>query len=184
MDKNLLEKNNLNAIFKLINNYLNHQKKGRKFIKFDAVYDSSFIPLLINTAFENNENNIINSIHSINYIVGGPIVNEIKELKKLIYFDFNSEAECIFKSLKNINKVNLIKISETKYLNKNFDLIKQFNPDFIFYIDELNNDVANKFEQLNSLKYVFLKNEIYEKIKNQQFQFEIFPSNILTINIE
>ena len=184
MNKTLFEKNNLKAILKLINNYLNHQKKGRKFIKFEAFCDSDFIPLLINEAFENNENNIINSIHSINYVVGGPIVNEIKGLKKLIFFDFNSEEECVFNSLKNVNKVNLIKISDAKFLNYNFDLIKQFNPDFIFFNDELNIDAKNKFEQLNSLKYVFLKNEKYETIKNQKFNFEIFPSNVLAVDLE
>lgn len=184
MNKILFEKNNLKAILKLINNYLNHQKKGRKFIKFEAIYDSDFIPLLIKEAFENKENNIINSIHSINYIVGGPIVNEIKDLKKLIFFDFNFEEECIFNSLHHVNKVNLIKISDSKYLYKNFDLIKQFNPDFIFFNDELNNDAKNKFDQLKSLKYVFLKNEKYEQVKNQQFIFEIFPSNILAVGLE
>jgi len=48
----------------------------------------------------------------------------------------------------------------------------------------LNIDAKNKFEQLNSLKYVFLKNEKYETIKNQKFNFEIFPSNVLAVDLE
>ena len=178
MNKNLFEKNNLNAIIKLIKNYLNHQKIGKKFIKFDAFYDTNFIPLLIKNMYENNEKNVINSIHSINFIVGGPIVNEIKEIEKLIYFDFNNEQECIFNSLKNVNKVHLIKISELKYLNENFELIKQFNPDFI-YFNEFNDDVIKKIEEIECLKYVFVNDENYEKNKNKIFKFEIFPANVL-----
>ena len=184
MNKNLFEKNNLNAILKLIKNYLNHQKIGKKFIKFDAIYDSNFIPLLIKNAFENNEKNVINSIHSINFIVGGPIVNEIKEIEKLIYFDFNNEQECIFNSLKNVKKVHLIKISELKYLNENFNLIKQFNPDFIFFNEDFNDDVNKKFEEIQCLKYVFVNEENYEKWKNKMFKFEIFPANVLTDYLE
>ena len=176
--------NNLKAILKLINNYLNHQKEGRKFIKFEFFCDDTFIPTLIKFAYNNNEDNIINSIYSINSIVSGNEMKEINELKKLNYFVFDDESYVLFNSLKNVNKVNLIKISDVKYLNQNFDLINQFNPDYIFYNNKFSKDVINKLEKIKSLKYVFLNDENYEKEKDKKFKFEIYPSNILIIDIE
>ena len=174
--------NNLKAIVKLMNNYLNHQKEGRKFIKFDVYCDDTFIPSLIKYAYVNNENNIINSIHSINMIVSANDYKEINELKKLNYFEFNDESKVLFNSLKNVNKINLIKISDDQFLTNNYDLVKQFNPDYIFYNNKFTKDVVQKLEKIPSLKYVFL-NENYEKEKNKKYKFEVYPSNILIIEL-
>ena len=182
--KYIYKDNNLKAILKLINNYLAHQKEGRKFIKFDIFCDDDFIPSLIKFAYDNNEDNIINSIYSFNVIVSGNTIKEMNELKKLNYFVFDNESQVLFNSLKNVNKINLIKISDVKYLNNNFDLIKQFNPDYIFYNNKFSKDIINKLEKIKSLKYVFLNDENYQKEKNKKFKFEIYPSNILIIDLE
>ena len=108
----------------------------------------------------------------------------MNELKKLNFFEFKTENEVLFNSLENVNKVNLIKISDEDYLNNNFDLIKQFNPDFICFNCDINNDNIQKFKELNSLKFLFTSKENLENIKDNDLNFEIFPSTILTINLE
>lgn len=178
------DNNNLDCIIKIIKNYLNHQVEGRKFIKFDLYCDQFFTPSLIKYAYDNNEDNIINSIYSINMIVSNEEFEQMNELKKLNFFEFKTENEVLFNSLENVNKVNLIKISDEDYLNNNFDLIKQFNPDFICFNCDINNDNIQKFKELNSLKFLFTSKENLENIKDNDLNFEIFPSTILTINLE
>ena len=175
------QENDLIAITKMVKNYLKQKKEGDNSVKFELFNSFDRMEQLINYWELKKENEILNKINYINFIVSdGSNNGKSLKLKKINLFDFKNDNNLLINSLKEIEVINQVIIDQdtpfeniNKLLSENKNIIS-----IIVKNDELSkNELLDLLMQIKNLKYLILDEKIIKEnnLNKGGYQFNIIP---------
>ena len=172
--------NDLIAITKMVKNYLKQKKEGDNSIKFELFNSFDRLEQLINYWELEKENEILNKINYINFIVSdGSNNGKSLKLKKINLFDFKNDNNLLLSSLKEIEVINQVIIDqETPFENINKLLSENKNIiSIIVKNDELSKNELDLLMQIKNLKYLILDEKIIKEnnLNKGGYQINIIP---------
>lgn len=183
--------NDLCAITKMAKNYIKQKKEGDNTIKFDMYNNFSRLAQLFEYWNQKKENEILEKINYINYMVEIDLNdNDNIELNKINLIYFNNENCYLVKLLKNVKIVNQIVIKEKNIFEENMEFF--MNKDIysvVWNLPNLTKEECEKLLKIKSLKYLIvddnlinnneslLKNSLKIKIVPKKYYFDIINSS-------
>ena len=164
----------------MVKNFIKQKNVGDNSIKFDLSNEFQRIGQLFKYWNKNNENEILNKINYINFIVSSNLNgNEKIQLNKINNIYFNNENECLIQLLKDVKYINQIIIKENKCIDKNIIdfLINKDITSIVWNKNDIANDEYENLLKIKSIKYLILDNKIIKNYENlfKKEKFRIIP---------
>ena len=174
------QENDLIAITKMVKNYIKQKKEGENSIKFELYNNYSRFEQLINFWKNNNNNEILNKINYINFVISD--CNDHDKplpLNKINIFDFKNDNISLLNAFKETKIINQVIINNTDSLSKQINLLANDKNIISIVInkDNLTKEELNFLKQIKGLKYLILNNKIINdnKMNEGEFPFRIIP---------
>ena len=174
------KENDLIAISLMVKNYLKQKKEGENSIKFELFNCFDRTQQLIDFWILKKENEILDKINYINFIVSdGSNNGKSIGLNKLNVFDFKNDNAMLINSMKEIKEINQVILDKSTSIEKINNLIIG-NKNIISIAirkDNLNKNELDFLKQIKSLKYLILDEKIINKnnMNEGSYQFLIIP---------
>ena len=168
------------AITKMVKNYIKQKKEGDNSIKFDLSIDFQRMGQLFEYWNKNNENEILDKINYINFIVSADLNGDEKlKLNKIHCINFDNENQCLIQLLKDVKCINQAIIKENNMIEKNiyFFVNKDITSIVWNKIDLTKNEYDNLLK-IKSIKYLILDDKIiknYENLFKKENKFKLIP---------
>ena len=160
--------NDLLAITKIVKNYIKQKNEGDNSIKFDLTNDFGRMGQLFEYWNKNNENEILDKINYINFMVSADLNGNDKiQLNKINCININNENQCLIQLLKDVKYINQVIINENNWIEKNIDFLS--NKDIVSIVWNMNNLTNNDYENLleiKTIKYLILDGQIIKNNDN------------------
>ena len=175
------KENDLIAITKMVKNYLRQKKEGENSIKFELFNCYDRMQQLINFWIAQKENEILDKINYINFIVSdGSNNGKNLGLKKLNVFDFKNDNSTLINSMKKIDVINQVILDKSTSVERITNLIEGNNNKIISFVimkDTLTKNELDLIKQIKNLKYLILDEKIINETKMNEggYQFCIIP---------
>ena len=172
--------NDLIAITKMVKNYIKQKNEGDNSIKFELFNSFDRMEQLINYWELEKENEILNKINYINFIVSdGSNNGKSLKLKKINLFDFKNDNNLLLSSLKEIEVINQVIIDQDTHF-ENINKLLSENKNIISIIvknDKLSKNELDLLMQIKNLKYLILDEKIIKEnnLNKGGYQFNIIP---------
>jgi len=181
--------NDLCAITKMVKNYIKQKKKGDNTIKFDIYNNFERLAQLFEYWNQKNENEILEKINNINYMVAIDLNdNDTIELKKINLIYFNNENKYLVQLLKHVKSVNQIVIKEKEIFEKNkvFFMNKDIYS-IVWNLPSLSKEECENILKIKSLKYLIIDDNLInsnESLLKNSPKIKIIPKKyyVDTIN--
>jgi hypothetical protein len=171
--------NDIKAITKMVNNYIKQKKEGDNSIKFDLFNDYKRMEQLFEYWTKNKENEILEKINYINFVVEPELDGkEFIPLNKINVINFTESMTTI---LKDIKIVNQIAIKDVNWIKKNINFFE--NKNIISIHLNKNNFTNDEYEfllKIKTLKYLILDDKIIksnDNLLNNQNHFKVISEN-------
>lgn len=156
--ENAFNENDLCAITKMVKNYIKQKKEGDNTIKFDMSNNFSRLAQLFEYWNKKKENEILEKINYINYMVEiGLNDNDIIELNKINLIYFSNENRFLVRLLKNVKSVNQVVIKDKNLFEKNTEFF--MNKDIYSVVwnpSNLTKEECETLLKIKSLKYLIV----------------------------
>ena len=174
------QENDLIAITNMVKNFIKQKKEGENSIKFELYNDYSRFEQLINFWKNQNENEILNKINYINFVVSdSKFKNTPLPLNKINVFDFKNDNIALGNAFKEIKIINQIITSKNNSLEKQISLLANDKNIISIVInkDEIIKEELNFLKQIKGLKYLILNDKIINdnKMNEGEFPFKVIP---------
>ena len=174
------KENDLIAITKMVKNYIKQKKEGENSIKFELYNNYSRFEQLINFWKNNNENEILNKINYINFVISdGDLHNMPLPLNQINVFDFKNDNIALGNAFKEIKIINQIIVNNNNSLEKQISLLANDKNIISIVInkDEITKKELNFLKQIKGLKYLILNDKIINdnKMNEGEFSFKVIP---------
>ena len=174
----------------MVKNYIKQKNTGDNGIKFHLFNDFQRLKQLFEYWNKKNENEILEKIDSINFIVEAEIKENDKiQLNKINRINFINENKCLVKLLNDVKNVNQIVIKDKNFLEKNIGFLKEKNIcSIVLDIKDLSLDEFEKIKKFENIRYYIMDDEL---IKNKEFlnqnnenKIKIIPKSYCIYNLD
>ena len=160
--ENAFKENDLDAITKMVKNYIKQKKEGDNTIKFEMYNNFSRLAQLFEYWNQKNENEILEKINYINYIVEIDLnENDIIELNKINLIYFNNENRYLVQLLKNVKSVNQVVIKDKSIFEEKTEFF--MNKDIysiVWNLPNLTKEECEKILKIKALKYLIVEDKL------------------------
>ena len=164
----------------MVKNFIKQKKEGENSIKFELYNNYSRFEQLINFWKNNNENEILNKINYINFVISdGDLHNMPLPLNQINVFDFKNDNIALGNAFKEIKIINQIIVNNNNSLEKQISLLANDKNIISIVInkDEITKKELNFLKQIKGLKYLILNDKIINdnKMNEGEFSFKVIP---------
>ena len=172
------KENDLIAITKMVKNFIKQKKEGENSIKFELFINFERMEQLIDYWKLKQENEILEKINYINFIVSYVIIG-IKPLKidKINVLDLKNDNNVLIQALKEVKVINQVILNKTDSVEKINGLLSDDKNiiSIVILKDNLTKDELNILKQIKNLKYLILDEKIFNEnhMNEGGYQFNI-----------
>ena len=176
--ENEFKENDLVAITKMVKNYIKQKKEGENSIKFDLYNSFDRMQQLINYWKSKNENEILDKINYINFIVSdGSSIGKNLGLKRINVFDLKNDNSTLINSMKEIDVINQVILDKSSSVEKINSLTEGNNNKIISIVirkDDLTKNELDLIKQIKNLKYLILDEKIINENKMNEGGYQFY----------